>query len=255
MKKLNDTALKGILEIISGNLMMFLWPTIMILIFGSSIFMVIIPKITEISDLNSKRVTNEVATKLNNDKRNYLLGIDQESLQKNSDLLGRSIIKEKDAYFLVNVLRKVMDDYSFQIQSFLINPGELKSGVEVKKLTADSTVSKIPVQLTITGPKSKYVEMLLGIEHSLPIFSLDRMNLTSLNDVVKLDMVVSSYYIANKNDIKIDNLTLADLTLKKDEQDLVDTISTFTPVVLSNNAGLINGGQSVNYNRVDPFSF
>jgi hypothetical protein len=244
--------MKKLSEITSVELMILVWPIIMSVVCGWSVVGVVVPKINEIVNINAKRIAVDVVTKQNIEKRNYLLSVDQTEIQKYANLLQESIIREKDTYFLVNVIRKILDKYNFQIQSFLISPGEIKQE-DVQAGTKTNQVKKIPITLSIFGPREKYMDMILKIEHSLPILSLDKIEMSSTGELVNIDMLVSSYYLPTKSDINVDNLTLTDLTLKKDEQDLFSKLATFDQVTISQSSN--GAGEFVKYERTDPFSF
>lgn len=220
----------------------------MAVLFVMSIVLVVLPKFGEISIINDQRISNDQKTKLNIEKKNYLMSIDQEEMSRNADLLGRSIIQERDSYFLVSILRKVFDTQSYQIQSFFISPGEIKQD----DIASDNkaAVKMIPITLTVSGPKDKYVALLSAIEKSLPILSLGKVNMSSVNDTARLELTISAYYLPRNGNINVNNLTLTDLTLKKDEIDLFKKLATFNQLDSSTEDV---GSTFVKYDRQDPF--
>ncbi|MBU3935431.1 hypothetical protein KJ909_02035 [Patescibacteria group bacterium] len=231
-------------------LKIFVLPIFLLLLFLISFFKVVLPKFDQIASL--KRETNEVTRKktLVEKKRDYLLTVNEEELQKKADFLAKALLQQKDAYTLVGVVRKIAAKYGFYIQSFLVSPGEM-SGDENKKKELE--VSKIPIAFVLTGPKEKYLDLMMGIERSLPVLAVDSFDMSSAVSQVELNLRVSSYYIEEKKEFNIVEVDLLDLMLSAKEEEMLSTLSSFDFVgreILPNQ----QEKDFVEYGREDPFN-
>ena len=203
---------------------------------------------------------NSLATVSNIDKQKsdvqakiqYINSIDQLQLKRNSEAISEAILPQRNAYLLVGVVRKIADNFGFQIDSFTVNPGIL-SGTEPDTGTKSSNgIAKIPVTLTLIGSSVKYLDLIKGIESSLPILSIEDFKMENDNQTAKLDLTISAYYI-NSN-VKVDptKISLHDLALTKSESTVLLTLGNYT---FWGQKSL--GGQTssyTNYGRMDPFT-
>jgi len=215
--------------------------------------LVIVRKWGDYQEMRTQLTGIEGQTKLLTDKRNYLQSIDQEELLKNERLIDSALLPQKNAYLLVGVVRKIADKYGYQLDSFVIRPGELTAEEDEKM---SSGVAKIPISLTLAGPSEKYTELIDGLERSLPILSLEGMEMQNSLYLTKMTMQISAYYIGDKMAVDINKLSLADLTLKKEESELLSTLGGYT---LLEEVGQIEeemGGvkEYIEYDRTDPFN-
>lgn len=228
-------------------------PAILIVAFFITLREVVLPKIDEINSINNQAIGQEKNVKSIREKINYLLALDKNELNKNADNLSSALLKEKNSYFLVNIIKTIADKFGFQIKSFSIIPGQLKGS---SNLT--DAVSKIPVELVVGGPQDNYLDFILALERNLPILVIDKFDLKTTEGVSEIDMTVSSYYIKGNLVNNIANLSLSDLTLKKDESAVLSTISEFQKSEQTQNVGSEGQGVEKNYvkfNRENPFSF
>jgi cell division protein FtsL len=254
MKKINFKFPEQVFGIESSLLKLFWIPAVLIAVFLLSLRIVILPKIDEIYSINNQISSQNNKTKIVKDKINYLLSVDKNELNKDADYLNSALLQEKNSYVLVNIVKRIADQYGYRISSFSVTPGELKGGENVK--TTQDIVSKIPADFVVIGPKEKYLDFILTLEKSLPILQIDKFDLRSGEDLTEMDLTVSVYYIQKQNENSVANLSLADLTLKKDESDVLKTISQFQKV-----PGLSAVSQNeiqnnfVKYTRENPFSF
>lgn len=220
-----------------------------------SLNLVIIPKISELNEVNGKLKNLEGQKKTIIEKRDYLLSIDQEELKRNSDYVNNALLPQKNGYVLVGMIRKIADKYGFQMDSFSIKPGELTKDPN-QPVTNKTGVAKLPINLVVIGPTKNYLDLINGLENSLPILSLDTLKMKNTNESSKLEMSISAYYVEDKTKFEIDKLTLNDLTLKKEESDLLSKLSNF--VVVENfeslESQLDTSKDFVKYERIDPFS-
>ena len=235
-------------------LKLFLVPLVVIIVFLVSLGLIIIPKVNDIKN-NIKTISDvNSQIKLTNEKKNYLTSIDVEQLNREADVLNKAVLKEKKSYLLVGVIRKIADNFGFQVKSFLVNPGEVKSGLpETLKVLDKETAVRMPISVVLIGPIDKNMELIEALENSLPILFIDKFDSKSNNGISELEMTVSSYYVPNKKDYTGGNLTLKDLQLTAEESELLSTIGKF---------GTVEGGVSqetgntefVEYSRYNPFS-
>jgi len=186
-------------------------------------------------------------------KRDYLLSIDQDKLKQNTDFIVNAMLPQNNSYLLVDMVRVIADKYGYQIDSFSIHPGEVSKDY---KQTTVNGVAGIPVVLSTIGPANRYLDLIKGLESSLPILSLNNFDMRSDGNTATMDLTISAYYIKDNSSFDISKLTLADLTLTKDESDLIAKLSQFTVL---EKAGDLQSGFNTNkgyvkYNRADPFN-
>jgi len=226
---------------------------IMVLLVIVSVNLVLMPKIGDFGIMTDQIKSLEAQRQQLVAKRTYLLSVDQNELKKNSDFIINAMLPQKNSYLLVGVVRKVVDAWGYQVDSFMINPGEVAKKED--KPSIDGVVS-IPIRLTLIGPADRYLKLIKGLELSLPVMSLDSFDMKNDGSTVKMDLTISAYYIEDNSTFDVSKLTLADLTLTKDEADLITRLNQFT--VLENSGGLegefSTGSAYVKYNRTDPFS-
>lgn len=241
---------------IDGHLIPILIPPILLLllVIGMSNF-TIMPKLDEISQVRAKTETVKAETKKITDKRDYIRSLDQEELAKNGVLIASALLPEKNAYFLVNVIRKVTEKYQYIVDSFRISLGEV-SGLSETKTTKIEGVAKVPVELKLVGPKVEFLNLVNGLERSLPVLALDSLDLKSQGESVNLTIRVSAYYIEDKAKFTLEKLNLADLILKKEESEVLKTLGDYS---VTTEAGDIEGQltgskEYIKYDRKDPFS-
>lgn len=216
----------------------------------------ILPKITDYKDMISTRDQLKQQEKALAEKVNYLRSIDPEELKKNSDFITSALLPEKNAYMLVEMIRKIADKYLFQIDSFSINPGKLSGSGEGEKQISTNTPMTIPIELVLVGPASKYLELIKGMENSLPILSLKKFDMKNQQEMAKLEIEVSAYYLQEKTNYDISKISLADLTMKKEETDLLTRLGGFQ---ILGNVSEIEQSMGLKrefkkYDRLDPFS-
>jgi len=232
-------------------LTLFLTPLVLILFFFISLNLVLIPKINEIQSINNK--INEVNLKTDkiNEQIKYLNSIDPEELQKNADYLDNAVLKNKQSYLLVGIIRGVANKFGYQTESFSLTPGELKNN-EAKNKTSLGNMTKMPINLLLYGPKDKSLELILALERTLPILFIDKFETNTNGDITRLNLTVSSYYIDNEINIDTSNIALSDLILSNEESTLLDKISSFSKI--EENQSDIGTTEFKQYQRENPFS-
>lgn len=185
---------------------------------------VVVPKVGEVNDIfvQINKVENEI--KLLNDKRNYLASLDQNELQSKSSLVENGVLSEKNSYLLIKVVSKIASNFGFSMGDFTVTLGDIK---EIDKTSVKFDYQKVPVEVELTGPKSKFLEMVSEIENSLPVLSINSFNMTSNGDEATIKMNVSAYYLPNWNQTKLEKLSVTDLTPSKDEQGVLTKIGGY----------------------------
>ncbi|MBU4209875.1 hypothetical protein KJ642_00605 [Patescibacteria group bacterium] len=228
------------------------WPIALVgIVFFLSLKVFILPKIDEISDLNKKvsRMKNEVVGL--EEKLLYLEGLDEDSLNKRLLLLDIALPKKKDVYFLVNVIDSIAKKYRFSTDSFSVSPGELNSDENV---VSGPKLANIPVDVVLYGPEDKYLDFLKGIEESLPVLVINQFEMTTTNNVVKIELSVSTFFV-NEGGNDIDSLALKDFKLSKEEEELFTELNSFEglELFLNRESWQSEEEQYVRYEKRDPF--
>ena len=213
---------------------------------------VVVPKVGEIGEMNQK--AKEIIQKRNGvlEKKNYILSVDQNDLKRNVVLLNNSLLREKNWYVVINVVNRVAQSYGFQIESFSVTPGKVSEEGEGMLKAKTDVVAKIPVNMILAGPQKSYLEFVLALEKTLPLLVIDKFEMKSSGEIVQLDLIVSSYYMGEQNTSLPKNLTLTDLTLKKEENEVLKTLWAFANAMEEGKSEAIK--EFVRYQRNDPFS-
>ena len=232
-------------------LLLFLPPLVLVVVFLISINLVILPKINEIGGVNKKISDVKSNTAKVKEQNKYLMSIDQEELKRNADYLDNAVLKDKKSYLLVEIIRSVANNFGYQIQSFSLNPGVLKDEESTVKVTAGDTV-KMPITLSMLGPKEQSLNLISALERTLPILFIDKFETKMSSSLSQLNLVVSSYYINDKTEMETSNVTLNDLILSKEESALITRISSFTKI--ENNQTGVGSSLFQQYQRENPFS-
>lgn len=233
-------------------LFLFLPPLGLILIFLISLNLIMVPKMNEIGMVYKKIDEMKINTGKINEQNRYLLSIDQEELKKNADYLDNAVLKDKKSYLLVEIIRSVANRFDYQVDSFSLTPGELKEDEESIKISPSGETIKMPITLSMVGPQEKRLDLIKALEKTLPILFIDKFETEMSGNLSNLNLVVSSYYVNDKTNMDTSNLTLDDLTLSKEESDLVKRISSFTKIESSQSGS--GASEFQQYQRENPFS-
>jgi len=230
----------------------FIIPFLLILFFLFSLNLIIIPKIDEINATNSQIKQISEKTKVVTEKKDYLMSRDQEKLKTEEAYLESAILREDQSYYLVGVVRSIADKYGFQIKSFSISPGKLKDDDKIK-IADKEVMNRLPISVILTGPKERHLDLLLAMEKSLPILVINKFDINTSGTVAELNLDINSFYITKNPISDVTTLSLSDLTLNKDESDLLDKLSQFNKVSVDTNQNSGNG-TFTKYQRDNPFS-
>jgi len=211
-------------------------------------FGVIFPKISEIEKIvgQVKDVKKSTAEVMN--KRMYFLSVDQDELNSNASLLSSGVMPQKNSYLLVKIIQKVAESTGFQVSDFSVSMGDVKKQ-DIKQVAVD--YEKVPVQLTLSGDRGKYLELIRGLERNLPVLSIDSFDLKINGQVAIIEVAVSAYFQPISTKIKIESLSLAEMTLKNEETALLSKIKEYKAFEAESPGGV--GGQYKSYERSDPF--
>lgn len=212
----------------SGLIKMFLLPFGLVVAFIVSLGLVILPRIDNIKQSAASITETKAQIKSISEKKAYLLSIDQDELVRNEEQLSAAVLPEKNSYVLVGVLRTIADKYGYQVNSFSINPMGIKGDTKDSLMVAEKDVAtKMPINIVLTGPDDKNLELIKSIENSLPLLFIDNMKTTSKLGVSEIEMVISSYYVPDQVEYVSGNLSLTDLQPTKEEASLLTRISSF----------------------------
>lgn len=229
-----------------------LLPLPLILVFLLSLSWVIIPRIDEINEMNGKIASKESQIKAISSKKNYLLSVNKEELNRDKSNLQSALLDRDKTYFLVGVVRSIADIHGYQVKSFSISPGRLKSGSEVQVASKDVMV-KIPISVVLVGTQEKQLELITALESSLPVLTIDQFQISNSQGTTELDLGISAYYMAAGKNAIITNLSLDELKLSKEESELLSKINQFSKISASE-AVETSGGEYMKYERPNPFT-
>jgi hypothetical protein len=245
-----------IFGISSGLIKLFLPPLLVVVLFLISIGLFVTPKIESIKKLKSSISSIKSKIETTEEKRSYLVSIDQEQLNRDANYLSSAVIQEKNSYILVGVIRNIADKYGYAVKSFSISPIKLKdeSSEESIKVAQKDVAAKLPITVVLSGPTEKSLDLVKGLENNLPILFIDSYSTSSeKSNITELELGISSYYIADKTDLISGDLTLNDLKPTEEEVALLDTISKFDKSASVTKISDENG-TFIEYKRDNPFN-
>lgn len=228
---------------------LWLQPFGMLLILIISFGLVIVPKIGEVSEKVAKiQATNKNISETNQ-KRKYVETVDQNEIQNSAEVLGSALLPEKNAYVLVKVIQGVASGVGYAVDDFSVSLGNVKDdNSSIKK--SSTNYERIPVEVTLIGEQGRYLALVKAVERSLPIMSIDSFEMNSEANQAKIKLNISAYYLKDISNLKLESLSLADLTPNSTEMSLLNTIKEYKAITV--NVGE-SGGSFVKYNRSDPF--
>jgi len=216
------------------------------------------PKLGEVGGFKAREKQLKAEIKTINEKRQYLEALKSSDLSDKEELVNTSLLKERDAYWLVNLLKLLADKYMFSLQSFSITPGLLTGQGETQGKIKESGLVGIGARVSFVGSKDKYVDFLLNIERILPILSIDKLETrSSAGTIVELQMTVTAYYHRQVAEKDIKKLTLADLKIGTSELAALERLAEFESLGSNQPVGVLTGEERkfVEYTRENPFSF
>lgn len=189
--------------------------------------LVFAPKLDQIREFikNNKQMNSK--TEDINQRRAYIQSIDDAELIAKKEILLMALPESKDIYFLLNVMSGLVSEYGFTVDSFSMSPGELKENLD----STDGGVSSLKFSVNLVGPSSKYVELINGLENSLPILSLNGLESESISsEFVKIDLGLTTYFVFSKDEVDIEKLTYKDLLMSQDELTVLERLNSFRKI-------------------------
>jgi len=235
------------------SLLMLFWPPlVLIVLFLISFNLVLTSKINEIGAVDNKIKEIKANTGKIREQNKYLMSIDEEELKRNDDYLDNAVLKDKKSYLLVEIIRGVANKFNYQVESFSLTPGELKDDGDSIKISPSGDTVKMPVTLSLIGPKEKTLDLISALEKTLPILFIDKFETKNSGSLSQLNLVVFSYYVNNKTNMETENITLSDLILSEEELNLINRISGFDKI--ESNQTEAGSSEFKQYQRENPFS-
>ena len=232
------------------------WPVVLLLFFFFfSLKMFVLPRVDEISVLSKKFLKIKGDASELDKKLSYLESIDEGELKKRLVLLTVALLEGKDVYYLVNVIDHIAGEFNFSTDSFSVSPGEMGDGNdEGEDDVVEPDLVNVPVSIVLYGPKNRYLDLLKRIEKALPILVINQLEMAAGDDVVKLELIVSTFF-AERKEFESKPLLLKDLKLSKEEEELFERLSEFEGLdsfLAKENKRLDNKGY-IKYEGRDPF--
>jgi hypothetical protein len=228
MKKYGLTFPDKIFGLESDLLLLFVNPLLLILgiLFLYNLFLK--PQLAVIGDNFAEIKKTETLVISTRAKRDYLLSISEEELEKNVDLVKNAVLGQKDSYYLVGLVRNIANKHAFRVESFSINPGKIDDDDDDDDDSKLTEAVQLPVTLTLVGVKDKYLDLIQAMESSLPVLTFKKFDMKGIGSIVELKLVITAYYIPDQKEATISNLSLSDVKLVGNELEMLRTISEFT---------------------------
>lgn len=228
------------------------WSTLLCVFgFVLTLFLIIWPKISGINEIRQQIDIAETQNKNIKQQIAYLSAVDQDKLRKNQGLIEQALPSTKDLYFIMNALGELGRRWNYSIDSFVVSPGKITGNDSKKTIT---TVTKVPLDLIMIGPRDKYLDLVKQIENSLPILSVDKFDVTYLdNNLASLKIIVGTY--SNEQIEKVaSSANWSDIQLSPKENELLGRLATFSTIQMDLAKQNEISGQIVG-NRADPFNY
>lgn len=240
-----------IFGISSSLIKLFLPPLLVFVLLLTSIGWLIMPKIDSIAKLGDSIESTKSQIKLIDEKKSYLLSIDQSQLIKDADYLSSAVLPEKNSYLLVGVIRDITSRFGYEITSFSLSISDLKeNSLTVAK---KNVATKLPISVELVGPTDKFIDLVKGLENNLPLLFIDSLETSKQGANSVLKMTISSFHVADNFDINTENLTINDLKLTKEESELLVLISQFDKNLSLDETVVLDGDTFIEYDRTNPF--
>lgn len=229
-------------------IVLWLEPMALGLVIFLSMALVIIPKINEVPQKMAQIKQTKAKITDVEQKTKYLQSIDQEDIKNNSFKLSMGLLPEKSNYLLVGVVRGAAADLGYAIDDFSLSMISSKTQSPKKGST---NFDKLPVSVTLVGPTEKYIELVKAIERSLPIMSIEKIDMrASEGGISTVKLNVMAYYLPELSVTNPENLSLADLTPTQEEQALLSLIEEYKVMTVQTTN---KEATYTKYERQDPF--
>lgn len=238
-----------------------LWlPSVVVIAMILGWVMVLSPRFDEIFVFRRETVSMKKTVSEMTQKINYLSSADDDNLKRQEELVVQALPKNKNIYFMLTAVQGIAQKYNYVVDSFAVSPGEIgadsaNDSKAATKKNEGGVLEKVPLKVVLLGPKGDHLGLIESLESSLPLLSIDKFKMTTTLADVRLELEVATYFSSDMLDVKIKNLTLADLTLTKEELATLETLGTFTKNDSVGNDLLQESGKAfVEYQRDNPFS-
>ena len=237
----------------SRLILLWLEPLAVGLVVIMSFLGLILPKFQLVMEKNDQIKEIKIKTKEVNDKIAYLMTMNEEVIKEQSDKLSQGLLPQRSAYLLLGVSRQVADQLGFYIDDFVISMMGDVTDLEGEAKSVKSRFDKLPINITMIGPKDKYLSLVKSLERTLPIISINSVDMTSVagdSGSAKVQLNMSAYYLPEMNKPNIDKLNIADLTPNKKELELMSQIEEYQSLDVEK---IEQGKTFTKYERSDPF--
>ena len=232
----------------SRIVMLWLEPFVLGVVILFSMILVIVPKINEIPQRMAQIKSLKTKTLDVNQKNKYLQTIDQEEIKNNALKLSMGLLPEKSSYLLVGVIKNIAAEVNYAVDDFSLSMVTDKNSTARK---GNLNFEKLPVILTLIGPSDNYINLVKAIERSLPIISIESIDMRSGQDGVSIvKLSVTAYYLPDIPKVNFENLSLADLTPNQDELNLLLKINEYKSMTVEASN---KDATFTKYVREDPF--
>jgi len=217
--------------------------------------LIVLPKISQIKQYRSE--TRNFKAKIDdvNKKRAYVQSIDESTLKAKEEILLMAMPESKNVYYLLNVVTRVVSEYGYMVDGFSFSPGELKKETETD--TSNSRgISKVSFDLNLIGPGDRYIELIEGLENSLPLFSFDEIDSKIVGQAVStIDLKITTYFSSEREKVDVSKLSYADLIMTETEGELLESLSNYKKIegLLVVDGGLEGDKSYQEYELKNPF--
>ena len=143
----------------SRLILLWLEPLAVGLVVIMSFLGLILPKFQLVMEKNDQIKEIKIKTKEVNDKIAYLMTMDEEVIKEQSDKLSQGLLPQRSAYLLLGVSRQVADQLGFYIDDFVISMMGDVTDLEGEAKSVKSRFDKLPINITMIGPKDKYFSL------------------------------------------------------------------------------------------------
>lgn len=224
-----------------------------------SISVAFIPKFSQIKELRAGTEKVKEDTQDVNQRRAYIQSVDDGDLKAKQEMLLMALPESKDIYYLLNVVSGLVSDYGFMVDSFSLSPGELKEegGDVVSDAKKTEGVSSLTFTISLIGPEDRYIELVSGLENSLPLLSLNSLESKSVSsNIVTLDLSLVTYFASKKAEVDVEKLTYKDLLMTEDEVAVLERLDGFRKIegLFLDLEALGSGKQYQEFDVRNPFS-
>lgn len=197
------------------------------LIIIASIGLIVLPKLSQIQSFSKQKLDLTGKSDDIKNKISYLKSMDESALKNKEDVLLMAMPESKDIYFLLNVITDLSKQYEFFVSGFSFSPGNIEGESENKK----EDLEQVDFGMTLTGPVSKYIDLVEGFESSLPILTINEVDSKSIpGDLVEINISISTHFAVGKNKVDVSKLTYRELVMTDKETKLLEELAGYRKI-------------------------